>query len=49
MGIHFLELPPDLAEQLAGFVAEMRRELGLDRLADLFGRPLEEDGGRLIS
>jgi uncharacterized protein (TIGR02266 family) len=48
MGIHFLELPPDLAEQLAGFVAKMRQELGLDRLSDLFGRPLPEEGGRLI-
>lgn len=45
MGIHFLELPPDLADSLAGFVGKMRQELGLDRLADLFGRPLEEVNG----
>lgn len=45
MGIHFLELPPDLADSLAGFVGKMRQELGLDRLGDLFGRPLEEVNG----
>ncbi|MGH7380470.1 MAG: PilZ domain-containing protein, partial [Candidatus Methylomirabilales bacterium] len=40
MGIHFLELPPDLGKRIAAFVADMRR--GLERLSDLFGRPLGE-------
>ncbi|MGH7364147.1 MAG: PilZ domain-containing protein, partial [Candidatus Methylomirabilales bacterium] len=42
MGIHFLELPPDLGKRIAAFVADMRRDLGLERLSDLFGRPLGE-------
>lgn len=42
MGIHFLELPPELGKGIAAFVADMRRELGLERLSDLFGRPLGE-------
>lgn len=45
MGIQFLDLPPELTERISGFVAEMRRELGLDRISDLFGRPLEVDNG----
>ncbi|HEV8664185.1 MAG TPA: PilZ domain-containing protein [Candidatus Methylomirabilis sp.] len=45
MGIQFLDLPPALTEEFAGFVAEMRRELGLDRVSDLFGRPVEEENG----
>lgn len=40
MGIHFMELPPEMAVSLAAFVARMQRELGLDRASDLFGRPL---------
>lgn len=46
MGIHFLELPPELSERISGFVTEMRRDLGLERLSDLFGRPLEDANGQ---
>ena len=46
MGIHFLELPPDLGERIAAFVAQVRRDLGRERVSDLFGRPLEEQNGR---
>ena len=42
MGIHFLELPPELGKGIAAFVADMRRDLGLEPLSDLFGRPLGE-------
>lgn len=46
MGIHFLELPPELSKGIAAFVADMRRDLGLERLSDLFGRPLADSPSR---
>lgn len=42
MGVKFVDLPPERAEQIGAFVAQVRRERGLERLSDLLGRPQEE-------
>ncbi len=42
MGVKFVDLPGERAEQIQAFVAQVRRERGLDRVADLLGRPQEE-------
>ena len=42
MGVKFVDLPGERAEQIGAFVAQVRRERGLDRVADLLGRPQEE-------
>jgi Tfp pilus assembly protein PilZ len=42
MGVKFLDLPGDKAEQIGAFVAQVRRERGLERVSDLLGRLREE-------
>ncbi len=42
MGVKFLDLPGERAEQIGAFVAQVRRERGIERVADLLGRPQEE-------
>ena len=38
MGVKFVDLPPERADQLGAFVAQVRRERGLEKVTDLFGR-----------
>ncbi|MGH7378214.1 MAG: TIGR02266 family protein, partial [Candidatus Methylomirabilales bacterium] len=38
MGVKFVDLPGEGAEQLGAFVAQVRRERGLEKVTDLFGR-----------
>lgn len=38
MGVKFLDLPGERAEQIAAFVDAVRRERGIERVTDLFGR-----------
>lgn len=42
MGVKFVDLPGERAEQLGAFVAKVRRERGIERMVDLLGRPQEE-------
>ena len=44
MGVKFLDLPGERAEQIGAFVAKVRRERGIERVADLLGRPQQEQG-----
>lgn len=44
MGVKFLDLPTGQAERIGAFVAQVRRERGLERVSDLFGRPQEAEG-----
>lgn len=38
MGVNFLDLPPERAEQLRAFEAQVRRERGIENVTDLSGR-----------
>lgn len=42
MGVKFVDLPGERAEQIQAFVVQVRRERGLEWVADLLGRPQEE-------
>jgi uncharacterized protein (TIGR02266 family) len=44
MGVRFLDLRTEQAERIGAFVAQVRRERGLERMSDLFGRPEEPEG-----
>jgi Tfp pilus assembly protein PilZ len=41
MGVKFVDLPGEKADEIGGFVAQVRRERGLENLTDLAGRPQE--------
>lgn len=42
IGVKFVDLPGERADQIEAFVAQVRREGGVERITDLFGRPQEE-------
>jgi hypothetical protein len=44
MGVKFLDLPKERAEELGAFVAKVQRERGIERVIDLRGGTQDDQG-----